>query len=120
GAARAFLLLFAWLNGLTFRRGSDYHGPATFAFGREYPYMANLLKSILSPADLKKLPLDQLPHLAQEMRELIMNTVGANGGHLAPNLGTVEICIALHLVFNFPQDRLLWDVGHQCYPHKLL
>jgi 1-deoxy-D-xylulose-5-phosphate synthase len=54
------------------------------------------------------------------MRELIMNTVGTNGGHLAPNLGTVEICLALHFVFNFPQDRLLWDVGHQCYPHKLL
>jgi 1-deoxy-D-xylulose-5-phosphate synthase len=82
--------------------------------------MANLLASIHSPADLKKLPLDQLPHLAQEIREVIMTTVGTNGGHLAPNLGTVEICLALNLVFNFPQDRLLWDVGHQCYPHKLV
>ncbi len=82
--------------------------------------MSNLLSSIQSPADLKKLPLDQLPALAQEMRELIMTTVGANGGHLAPNLGTVEICLALNIVFKFPQDRLLWDVGHQCYPHKLL
>jgi 1-deoxy-D-xylulose-5-phosphate synthase len=54
------------------------------------------------------------------MRELIMTTVGTNGGHLAPNLGTVEICIALHLVFDFPTDRLLWDVGHQCYTHKLI
>jgi 1-deoxy-D-xylulose-5-phosphate synthase len=80
----------------------------------------NLLSTIQSPADLKKLPLDQLATLAQEMRELIMNTVGTNGGHLAPNLGTVEICLALNFVFNFPKDRLLWDVGHQSYPHKLL
>jgi len=82
--------------------------------------MSTLLSSIQSPADLRKLPLDQLPALAREMRELIMTTVGANGGHLAPNLGTVEICLALNIVFKFPQDRLLWDVGHQCYPHKLL
>src|SRR5689334_13625303 len=79
-----------------------------------------LLPSINSPADLRKIPLDQLPHLAQEMREVIMTTVGSNGGHLAPNLGTVEICLAMNIVFNFPTDRLLWDVGHQCYPHKLL
>src|SRR4051812_4023625 len=82
--------------------------------------MSNLLSSLQSPADLKKIPLDKLPLLAQEMRELIMNTVGSNGGHLAPNLGTVEICLALNIVFNFAQDRLLWDVGHQAYPHKLL
>src|ERR1035437_2485919 len=82
--------------------------------------MTRLLDSINSPADLKKIPLDKLPHLAQEMREIIMNTVGTNGGHLAPNLGTVEICLALNIVFNFPTDRMLWDVGHQCYPHKLL
>jgi 1-deoxy-D-xylulose-5-phosphate synthase len=82
--------------------------------------MVKVLDTIQSPADLKKLPLDQLPHLAQEMREVIMTTVGNNGGHLAPNLGTVEICLAMNIVFNFPQDRLLWDVGHQCYPHKLI
>jgi 1-deoxy-D-xylulose-5-phosphate synthase len=82
--------------------------------------MTRLLDSINSPADLKKLPLDQLPHLAQECREVIMNTVGANGGHLAPNLGTVEIALAMNIVFDFPQDRLLWDVGHQCYTHKLV
>jgi 1-deoxy-D-xylulose-5-phosphate synthase len=82
--------------------------------------MSSLLSAINSPEDLKKLPLEILPALAQEMRELIMNTVGANGGHLAPNLGTVEICIALNIVFNFQKDRMLWDVGHQCYPHKLL
>ena len=82
--------------------------------------MTKLLDSIHSPADLKKLPIEKLPQLAQELREVIMTTVGTNGGHLAPNLGTVEICLALHSVFNFPTDRLLWDVGHQCYPHKLI
>jgi 1-deoxy-D-xylulose-5-phosphate synthase len=82
--------------------------------------MSNLLSTVHSPADLRKIPLEKLPQLAHEMRELIMQTVGANGGHLAPNLGTVEICLALHIVFNFPHDRLLWDVGHQAYPHKLI
>ncbi len=82
--------------------------------------MSKLLDSIQSPADLKRLNLDQLPALAEEMRETIMTTVGKNGGHLAPNLGTVEISIALHLIFDFPKDRLLWDVGHQCYSHKLI
>src|SRR3954470_3686475 len=93
---------------------------ATISYCSDSPYMSRLLKTIHSPADLKKLPLDQLPALASEMREVIMNTVGTNGGHLAPNLGTVEVCLALNLVFNFPHDRMLWDVGHQCYPHKLL
>jgi len=82
--------------------------------------MTKLLPLIESPADLRKLPLDQLPILAQEIRETIMNTVSTNGGHLAPNLGTVEITLALNIVFDFPKDRLLWDVGHQCYTHKLL
>jgi 1-deoxy-D-xylulose-5-phosphate synthase len=82
--------------------------------------MAKLLESIQSPADLKRLPLDQLPILAQEIREVIMTAVSTNGGHLAPNLGTVEIIIALHRIFDFSTDRMLWDVGHQCYTHKLL
>lgn len=82
--------------------------------------MAKLLETIQSPADVKKLSLDQLNILAQEIRETIMTTVGANGGHLAPNLGTVEISLAIHVVFDLPKDRLLWDVGHQCYTHKLI
>ncbi|MCL2649172.1 MAG: 1-deoxy-D-xylulose-5-phosphate synthase [Phycisphaerales bacterium] len=82
--------------------------------------MTRFLESIQSPVDLRKIPLDQLPQLAREIREIIMTTVSFNGGHLASNLGTVEICLALNIVFNFPTDRLLWDVGHQCYPHKLL
>jgi 1-deoxy-D-xylulose-5-phosphate synthase len=80
----------------------------------------SLLANIKSPADLRALPLSQLPALAEEMRDRILQVVGRNGGHLTSNLGVVELTIALHRVFDFIRDRLLWDVGHQCYPHKLL
>lgn len=79
-----------------------------------------LLSNIHGPADLKKLSVDQLPQLAQEVRQAICDQVSKTGGHLAPNLGVVELTIALHYVFDFGTDRLLFDVGHQCYPHKLL
>ncbi|MFC1782532.1 1-deoxy-D-xylulose-5-phosphate synthase, partial [Planctomycetota bacterium] len=79
-----------------------------------------LLTNIKSPADLKQLKIEQLPELAQEIRQLIMSTVSKNGGHLASNLGVVELTIALHYVFDFARDRLTWDVGHQCYVHKIL
>jgi len=79
-----------------------------------------LLNTISSPADLRKLSISQLPQLAQEIRESICNQIAKSGGHLAPNLGVVELTIALHYVFDFASDRLLFDVGHQCYPHKLL
>jgi len=79
-----------------------------------------LLPSIRTPADLKRLPVEKLPELAQEIRRVICEQVSATGGHLAPNLGVVELTIALHYVFDFGHDRLLFDVGHQCYPHKLL
>lgn len=79
-----------------------------------------LLDRILSPADVKALAVEQLPQLAQEIREAICHQVSKTGGHLAPNLGVVELTIALHYVFDFSHDRLLFDVGHQCYPHKLL
>lgn len=82
--------------------------------------MTAILPTIHSPADLKKLPVERLPELAREMRAAICEAVSRTGGHLAPNLGVVELTIALHYVFDFASDRLLFDVGHQCYPHKLL
>ena len=79
-----------------------------------------LLASIRNPADLRAMPVDRLPALAEEMRAAICSQVQRGGGHLAPNLGVVELTIAMHYVFDFGHDRLLFDVGHQCYPHKLL
>ncbi|HYE01690.1 MAG TPA: 1-deoxy-D-xylulose-5-phosphate synthase N-terminal domain-containing protein, partial [Phycisphaerales bacterium] len=79
-----------------------------------------LLDRLGSPSDLRALPMAELPQLAAEMREAICQQVASTGGHLAPNLGVVELTIALHYVFDFARDRLLFDVGHQCYPHKLL
>ncbi|MFA7184092.1 MAG: 1-deoxy-D-xylulose-5-phosphate synthase [Victivallales bacterium] len=79
-----------------------------------------LLDTIQSPDDLKKLSVEELPALASEIREMLINTVSQTGGHLASNLGVVELTIALHYVFNTPKDKLVWDVGHQGYVHKLL
>lgn len=79
-----------------------------------------LLDTINSPADLKKLDKSQLPRLAEEIRKEILETVSTNGGHLSSNLGAVELAIALHYSFDAPRDRIVWDVGHQAYPHKLL
>ncbi len=78
------------------------------------------LDSIHSPADLKKLPREALPTVAAELRQFILNSVSKTGGHLSSNLGTVELSIALHYVFDTPHDRIVWDVGHQSYPHKIL
>lgn len=79
-----------------------------------------LLDRIDSPADLKGLSLDQLETLAQEIRQKIIDTVSKTGGHLAPSLGVVELTLALHYVFDAPKDKIIWDVGHQAYAHKLL
>jgi 1-deoxy-D-xylulose-5-phosphate synthase len=79
-----------------------------------------LLSTINSPQELKKLPPEFLPQLAQEIREKIISTVARTGGHLAPSLGVVELTIALHYVFDSPRDKIIWDVGHQAYTHKLL
>jgi 1-deoxy-D-xylulose-5-phosphate synthase len=80
----------------------------------------NLLPNIRTPADLRALPMSALPRVAAEIRHAICEQVKSSGGHLAPNLGVVELTIALHYVFDFGHDRLLFDVGHQCYPHKIL
>jgi 1-deoxy-D-xylulose-5-phosphate synthase len=79
-----------------------------------------LLDTIKSPADLKALSIDRLPTLAQEIRQRLIDTVAVTGGHLASNLGVVELTIALHYVFDGPRDKIVWDVGHQAYTHKLL
>jgi 1-deoxy-D-xylulose-5-phosphate synthase len=79
-----------------------------------------LLERIASPSDLKALTIHDLEDLARELRGKIIETVATNGGHLAPNLGTVELSIALHYVFDSPRDKMVWDVGHQAYSHKLL
>ncbi|PKO39007.1 MAG: 1-deoxy-D-xylulose-5-phosphate synthase [Betaproteobacteria bacterium HGW-Betaproteobacteria-6] len=81
---------------------------------------SRLLESINSPADLRRLDRKQLPQLATELRAFLIDSVSKTGGHLSSNLGTVELTIALHAVFNTPDDRLVWDVGHQCYAHKVL
>ena len=82
--------------------------------------MTNLLDTINNPDDLKKLAIEELPELAEEVRERIVSTISKTGGHLASSLGAVDIAIAVHYVFNAPADKVIWDVGHQAYAHKLL
>jgi len=79
-----------------------------------------LIEKIKNPADIKKLSITDLKDLADELREIIIETVATNGGHLASNLGAVDLTIALHYIFNSPEDKMIWDVGHQSYAHKLL
>lgn len=82
--------------------------------------MEKILDRINKPDDLKKLNLLEKNKLAEEIREYILEMVSKNGGHLASNLGVVELTIALHSVFDLPQDKIVWDVGHQSYVHKIL
>ena len=82
--------------------------------------MTKLIDQIDGPADLKGLDDDQLQQVAQEVRELIIDTIGEIGGHFGANLGACEIAVALHSLLDSPTDKILWDVGHQAYPHKVL
>ena len=79
-----------------------------------------LLDLIDSPQDLRRLDKKQLPQVAAELREFLLESVGQTGGHFASNLGAVELTVALHYVYHTPEDKLVWDVGHQSYPHKIL
>ena len=79
-----------------------------------------VLDRVNSPEDLKELTQQELGSLAEEIRELIISVVSKNGGHLSSNLGAVELTLALHYVFDSPKDKLIWDVGHQCYTHKII
>jgi 1-deoxy-D-xylulose-5-phosphate synthase len=94
----------------------QYKLPPMSASPESYP----LLESIDYPADLRRLPTAKLTELAEELRRFLIHSVSTRGGHFAAGLGTVELTIALHYVFNTPYDRLVWDVGHQAYPHKVL
>ena len=82
--------------------------------------MNKLLDSVDSPQDLKKIPVEKLPELAKEIRDMLLDTISKTGGHLSSNLGVVELTLAMHYVFNSPIDKFVWDVGHQSYVHKLL
>ena len=79
-----------------------------------------ILDRIEKENDIKDIPYEDLPELAAEIRELMIDTLSETGGHLASNLGTVELTMALHRVFDLPHDRIIWDVGHQSYTHKIL
>ena len=83
---------------------------------KEYEF----LNQINFPSDLKKIPESRLQKVADELREEMIDAVSVTGGHLGASLGVVELSIALHFIFNTPNDKLIWDVGHQCYPHKIL
>src|ERR1041385_7395132 len=85
----------------------------------ESPRM-KLLQNINSPADLRKLNIDQLPDVADDIRQHILETMSRVGGHTGASLGAIELAVALHYAFDTPQDRLVWDVGHQAYAHKIL
>ena len=78
------------------------------------------LSTIRSPKDVKRIPEQEIPALCTEIREKLVEVVSVNGGHLSPNLGVVELTVALHRCFHFPKDSIVWDVGHQSYTHKLL
>src|SRR3954464_9710254 len=79
-----------------------------------------LLDTVKVPADLRQLPKEELPQLAEELRQETISAVSVTGGHLGAGLGVVELTVALHYVFDTPRDRLIWDVGHQAYPHKIV
>src|SRR5690606_35992078 len=80
----------------------------------------SLLQQINSPADLKLLPKEKLHQVCDELRQYIIDVVSVHGGHFAASLGVVELSVALHYIYNTPQDQLVWDVGHQAYRHKIL
>src|SRR5690554_7437739 len=84
------------------------------------PSISSVLAQITRPSDLRRLDPEELERLASEIRQFILDSVSKTGGHLSPNLGVVELTLALHRVFDSPRDRLIWDVGHQSYVHKLV
>ena len=108
----SFFLLFK-LFSVSLQNDSHYY---IMSIEKEY----DLLNKIQSPADLRKLSLEELPELCKQLRKDIIEEVAVNPGHLASSLGATEITVACHYVFNTPEDRVVWDVGHQAYGHKIL
>src|SRR6185295_10761737 len=102
----------SWARGLTPFRIASYITGSVF--------MNEILSRIQGPEDLHKLSMDELKSLAQEMRDELVRVLSIRPAHFASNLGVVELCLALHLTYNFRQDRIIWDTGHQIYPHKLI
>src|SRR6202161_762331 len=98
----------------------EIDSPTDPRFSHEGAAQVTLLETISGPRELKQLPADQLPVLASEIRDVLIETVSRTSGHLGPNLGVVELTIALHRVFDSPVDSIIYDVGHQAYVHKLL
>ena len=82
--------------------------------------MSTIINKINFPSDLKKFKKENLKQISEELREELIEVVSETGGHLGAGLGVVELTVALHYVFNTPKDKLVWDVSHQCYPHKLI
>ena len=82
--------------------------------------MARIIKQINFPADLRKFKKDKLKQISNELRDELIDVVSETGGHLGAGLGVVELTVALHYVFDTPKDKLVWDVSHQCYPHKII
>ncbi|HJT08501.1 MAG TPA: 1-deoxy-D-xylulose-5-phosphate synthase N-terminal domain-containing protein, partial [Stellaceae bacterium] len=87
---------------------------------RNAPRNSRLLDSVVFPEDLRRLAAGDLPQLTSELRQELVDAVSVTGGHLGAGLGVVELTVALHYVFDTPKDKLIWDVGHQAYPHKIL
>ena len=81
--------------------------------------MSNILDKVNMPEDLRKLNIEEKEKLCKEIRKLIIDITSKNGGHVASNLGVVELTVAIHSIFNTPEDKIIWDVGHQCYVHKI-
>jgi len=87
---------------------------------KEMMFMGRLLETVNFPCDVKRLTEEELQQLSQEVREFLIQRVSKTGGHLASSLGVVELTLALHYVFDTPCDKIIWDVGHQCYVHKMI
>ena len=92
----------------------------TIEFIQKEPLMKKIINQINFPSDLKKFNKENLKQISEELREELIDVVSETGGHLGAGLGVVELTIALHYVFDTPKDKLVWDVSHQCYPHKII